>query len=132
MQILREGLVTAKSTDPEILPLKKLQQTLDIKSSEKDHEIELQNGRYIIASNSAFLQMKNKEFEKMRRIFKPGARIPNREKLAGPKLDELYEQEKKVTENLGKCNATLALDGWSTITNDAVNGISITAERKYF
>ena len=57
--------------------------------------------------------MEYKEFEKMIRILKPLARIPNRKKIARPKLHDLYEQEKeKVKQNLGNCNATLALDGW--------------------
>ena len=69
----------------------------------------------------------------MIRILKPRQRIPDRKKLAGPVLDELYEQEKeKVKKNLGNCKATLALEGWSTFTNDPVIGISITREAGVF
>ena len=64
----------------------------------------------------------------MIRILKPATGIPNPKKLAGPILDELYEQKKKVTKNLRNCNATLELDGWSTIPNDPVIGMSITTE----
>ena len=76
-----KSCVNANSTDPEFLPSKKLKQTtLDITSSEKDHEIEYQIEIYFKASNSAFLQVGNKKFEKMIRILKTGARIPNRKK----------------------------------------------------
>ena len=78
-----KSCVTSISADPEFLPPKKLKQTtLDITSSKKDHEIELQIVSYFIASNSAFLQVENKEFEKKIRILKTGARIPNRKKTS--------------------------------------------------
>ena len=64
LQILRDWLGTGSRASLQILLAqnfycrKKLKQAMrDIRSSEKDHEIEMQNGRYFIASNSAFLQV---------------------------------------------------------------------------
>ena len=98
-----KSCVTANSTDPELSPPKKLKQTtVDKTFSEKDHKIELQSERYFIASNSSFLKVENKEFEKLIRILRPGARIPNRKKLDGPILDELYEQEKEKVKKVSE------------------------------
>ena len=58
----------------------------------------------------------------MIRILKPGARIANRKKIAAPKLDELYEQEKeKVKKNRGNCNAILVSNFVSSLRNEKLN-----------
>ena len=62
-------------------------------SQEKQHEIELQIGRYFVSSNTAFRQVENQEFQKLVQKLKPGVEIPNRKRLAGPILDELYNEE---------------------------------------
>ena len=88
LQILTEWLGTGSRASLQILLTqtfyrrKNKQTTLDITSSEKDHEIELQIGRFFIASNSAFLQVENKKFEKTIPILKPGERFPNRKKIS--------------------------------------------------
>ena len=103
------------------------QTTLAMTSSDNTHDIELQIGRYFIASNTSFLQVENKEFGKLLQQLKPGVKIPNRRRLAGPILDKIYMEEKeKAKVQLANCNATLALDGWSSLTNDPVVGVSIT------
>ena len=103
------------------------QTTLAMTSSDKTHDIELQIGRYFIASNTSFLQAENKEFGKLLQQLKSGVKIPNRRRLAGPILDEVYMEEKeKAKVQLANCNATLALDGWSSLANDPVVGVSIT------
>ena len=63
---------------------------------------------------------------------KPGVDVPNRGTLAGPLPDELYEAEKKSKEKIIDRNAILALDGWSTISNEPFIGISITTRTGLF
>ena len=71
------------------------QTTLAMTSSDKTHDIELQIGRYFIALNTSFLQAENKEFGKLLQQLKSGVKIPNRRRLAGPILDEVYMEEKE-------------------------------------
>ena len=100
-------------------------------SKSMQHQIELQVTRYVVASNTAFLQVENKPFEKLFTMLRPGTKIPNRQKVSGPLLDELYGEEKsKVANFVSGCNATLVLDGWSTRSNDPIIGVSIITSSK--
>ena len=102
-------------------PSKVLKQTtMDICiSKSKQHEMDLSLVRYFVATNTPFNAAKD-FVQKM----KPGAVIPDRRRLAGELLDEVYEQEKeKVKVKVRGMNATLAIDGWSTLTNEPVLGV---------
>ena len=94
------------------------------------HQTELQVTRYIVASNTAFLQVENKQFEKSL-VLRSGTKIPNRQKVSSPLLDEVNREEKsKVVNFVSECNAMLALDGWSTTSKDPIIGVSIITSSK--
>ena len=120
----------ATSSSAETVPKKVPKQTTlfnVMTSQEKQHEIELQIGRYFVSSNTAFRQVENQEFQKLVQKLKPGVEIPNRKRLAGPILDELYnEEQKKVKALCSGMMGTLAIDGWSTVTNEPVIGVNVT------
>ena len=60
---------------------------------------------------------------------RPGTPVPDRHRLAGDLLDEVYEQEKeKVKTKVKGMNATLAIDGWSTLTNEPVLGVCFVCQ----
>ena len=85
----------------------------------------------MVALNTAFLQAENKQFEKLFTMLRPGTKIPNRQKVSGPLLDEAYGEEKpKVPNFVSGCNAALALDSWSTRSNDPIIGVSIITSSK--
>ena len=116
---------------PSSMKQTKLSVTSFSTSKSMQHQIELQVTRYIVASNTAFLQVENKQFEKLFTMLRPGTKIPNRQKVSGPLLDELYGEEKsKVANFVSGCNATLVLDGWSTRSNDPIIGVSIITSSK--
>jgi hypothetical protein len=49
-----------------------------------------------------------------------------RRQIGGPLLDEIFEQEKARIGNIIKgSNVTMALDGWSTRTNDPGLGVNM-------
>ena len=107
-------------------PSKVLKQTtMDICiSKSKQHEMDLSLVRYFVATNTPFNAAANKNFKDFVQKMKPGAVIPDRRRLAGELLDEVYEQEKeKVKVKVRGMNATLAIDGWSTLTNEPVLGV---------
>ena len=59
-------------------------------------------------------------------MLKPNAAVPDRRKVAGPLLDEIFDMEKaKVKSVISGMNATIAIDGWSTMKNQPVIGVCI-------
>ena len=115
----------------EVTPAKKMKQTtLGLVSTgpNKQHAINLQLTRYLIATNTAFIASENAQLRKLFDILRPGTAIPDRKTIAGPLLEEVFDEEKKKTVNKVKSlKATLALDGWSNVTNDPIVGISFIA-----
>ena len=99
----------------------------------KQHAIDLQLSRYLVASNTAFLASENGQLKKLFDILRPGTAIPSRKTLAGPLLEEIFDEEKKKTVGkLKSLKATLALDGWSKVTNDPIVGISFIASGEFY
>ena len=109
-------------------PAKVLKQsTLQVLSTSavKQHEIDLSVTRYFIATNTPFNAASNRHLKSLVQKFRPGTTIPERRKISGELLDEVYDQEKqKVKQQVQKAHVTLAIYGWSTLTNDPVLGIS--------
>ena len=82
----------------------------------------------IVATNSSFNAANNKQLKKLVAMLKPGAIIPDRRNIGGNLLDEIYEEEQaKVKHLISGMSATIAIDGWSTITNQPIIGICIYA-----
>ena len=109
-------------------PAKVLKQsTLQVLSTSavKQHEIDLSVTRYFIATNTPFNAASNRHLKSLVQKLRPGTTIPERRKISGELLDEVYDQEKqKVKQQVQKAHVTLAIDGWSTLTNDPVLRIS--------
>lgn len=62
-------------------------------------------------------------------MLRPGSKPPNRHQIAGDLLNEVYfEEREKAKQSVAVKRGTLSLDGWSTITNTPVIGISFTVE----
>ena len=75
-----------------------------------------------------FKGTKQVELKKLVAMLKPGAIIPDRRNIGGNLLDEIYEEEQaKVKHLISGMSATIAIDGWSTITNQPIIGICIYA-----
>ena len=109
-------------------PSKKMEQTtpgLISTSHNKQHAIVLQLTRYLVASNTAFLACENGQLNKLFDILRPGSAIRSRKTIAGPTLEEVFDEEKKkAVGKVKSLKATLALDGWSNVINDPIVGIS--------
>ena len=109
-------------------PAKVLKQsTLQVLSTSavKQHEIDLSVTRYFIATNTPFNAASNRHLKSLVQKLRPGTTIPERRKISGELLDEVYDQEKqKVKQQVQKAHVTLAIDGWSALANDPVLGIS--------
>ena len=89
--------------------------------------------RTIVALNCSFHSVENTQFQKLVGMLKPGAIVPDRKKLAGPLLDEIYEDElTKVKSHVKGLPVTMAIDGWSTIMNDPVIGVCFYAAGKCY
>lgn len=56
----------------------------------QQHEIDLQLGKFVFGTNSAFRIVENPEFVS---LLRPGYILPNRQKLGDQILDEVYENE---------------------------------------
>ena len=108
-------------------PAKQLKQsTLSVigTSASKQHAIDLQIARFILATNSSFLTVENQHFQQLVQMLRPGTTVPNRKKVSGELLDEIFQTERnKVKTFIQGAIATLAIDGWSTLTNEPVIGI---------
>ena len=122
-----ETYSTPDTTEP---PAKALRQgTLGFgsTSSSMQHQLDLQFTRYIISSNTPFLQAENRQLGKLFDMLRPGSKVPSRKRVAGQLLEEVYAEEKqKVVKLLKDANVTLALDGWSTLQNEPIIGVSIS------
>ena len=89
--------------------------------------------RYLIASNTPFLQAENEEFVKMLNMMPPGTKVPCGQTLAGPLLDQLFEVEKnKIIDFVKNSYCTIAIDRWSTRSNEPVIGVSLHSGGKSY
>ena len=104
-------------------PAKQLKQsTLSVigTSASKQHAIDLQIARFILATNSSFLTVENQHFQQLVQMLRPGTTVPNRKKVSGELLDEIFQTERnKVKTSIQGAIATLAIDGWSTLTHQS-------------
>jgi hypothetical protein len=105
-----------------------------VKTSEAfQYQLDLQLCRAIASSNAPFVFVENKEFRKYCDMLRPGASVPNRHRIGGDLLDTVYQQQlDKVKSTTAGSIATLAIDGWSSITNDPVIGVSFTCKGKSY
>ena len=67
----------------------------------KVQKLELQVGRFVFATNNAFMVVENKEFLALMDMVRPGLKLPNRKKVGGKILQSVYAQEwKKFVDSL--------------------------------
>ena len=73
------------------------QTTLGFVSSgpDKQHAINLQLARNLIATNPAFLATDKGQLEKLFDLLRPGRKIPDQKLADGPSLEEIFEEEKR-------------------------------------
>ena len=96
-------------------------------SKNKQYIFNFQITRFIVDSNTAFLQVESKQFEKLITTLRPGTRVQSRKQVSDTFLDEVYDEEKvNVVKNIEGSNATLGPDYWSTKTNDPVIGVTLS------
>ena len=77
----------------------------------------------LLATNSSFRTVENKQFRKM---LKPGTTPPDRKVCAGSLLNEVFDFEFcKVKNSVKGLVGTMAIDEWSTLTNDPVFGVCV-------
>jgi hypothetical protein len=81
-------------------------------------ELEKQVGRFVFATNSPFKVVEHPEFLKMMNMVRPSIKLPKRQTVGGRILDAVYVEEwKAFTSSLDGKYCTMAMDGWSTLTN---------------
>ena len=89
------------------VPPQKKQTTLPIStfstSKTQQHQLDLHITRYIIASNTSFLQVENKYFQELVSKLRPGTKVPSRKMVAGPLLDEVFAEEKQCCQKIKSC-----------------------------
>ena len=69
----------------------------------------------------------------MLNMLRPGTKVPCRQTLAGPLLDQLFELEKnKIIDFVKNSYCTIAIDGWSTRSNETVIGVSLHSGGKSY
>ena len=60
----------------------------------------------------------------MMQLVRPGIKLPGWQAIGGRILNDVYDAEwEKFSEAMKDKCVTLAIDGWSTLTNDPVLGI---------
>ena len=72
-------------------------------------------------------------FKDMVKKLHPGYKLPNRKEIAGPLLDDVYDEfkeEAKLKVRSGK--VCFCIDGWTNVAHDAVIGMSIQHEEDVF
>ena len=80
----------------------------------------------LIATNSSFRTVENKQFRKMLKMLKPGTTPLDRKVCAGSLLNEVFDFNLcKVKNSVKGLVGSMAIDGWSTITNDPVIGVCV-------
>jgi hypothetical protein len=104
-------------------------------SQELQYKLDLQAVRFIASSSSPFNLIEDPQFIRLWELLRPGSAPPNRIKLGSVLLDEVYkEQLQLVSQTTEGCRATVAIDGWSSITNTPVLGVafSVPSEKSFF
>ena len=108
--------------------------------------LEEQVGRFIFATYSSFTVAEHPEFRKLVGMLEPKAKLPGRRALSGRILTQVFEKEwAKFTASVdgvshvslflnpqlvGK-HVTLAIDGWSNLTNQPFLAILLDNELFY-
>ena len=92
-------------------------------------ELERQVGKFVFATNAPFSIVENKEFLGMMQMVRPGVKLPGRLAIGGRILNSVYDAEwQKFTETVKDKLVTLAIDGWSNVTNEPVLGIMMDTQ----
>ena len=86
-------------------------------------------GKFVFATNAPFSVVENKEFLQLMELVRPGIKLPGRLAIGGRILNDVYESEwKKFAETMKNKLVTLAIDGWSNVTNEPVLGIMMDTQ----
>ena len=89
-------------------------------------QLERQVGKFVFATKSPFFIVENKEFVAMMQMVRPGIKLPRRQAIGGRILNDVYDVEwHKVAELTKDKYVTLAVDGWSNLTNDPILGTTM-------
>ena len=125
---IQEQSTSSATTTSSAPPAPKKRQTaLNVISTNptRQHESDILVTRYFIATNTPFNAASNKHLAKLVQFLRPGTTVPDRRRIGGELLDEIYASEQtKVKRMVSGSNVTLAIDGWSTLTNEPVLGVS--------
>ena len=98
-----------------------------VTSPSEQHTLEIQTTRFVAASLSAFIIVENPQFIQLWQMLRSTSLPPTRANVSNKLLDEVFEQEiSNVAQFTKGERATLAIDGWSTITSAPVLGVAVT------
>ena len=130
------------SDDPDIQAGKRIRCTMQPKMNyyvvktnlQQKDDLDAQIARLFFACNLPFNLVEHDVFKQTIAMLRPGYAPPTRKKLAGPLLDQIYNEVTEAAASVlkGK-NVTLVQDGWSDIHNSPVIAHSVhTEEKSYF
>ena len=113
---IQEQSTSSATTTSSAPPAPKKRQTaLNVISTNptRQHESDILVTRYFIATNTPFNAASNKHLAKLVQFLRPGTTVPDRRRIGGELLDEIYASEQtKVKRMVSGSNVTLAIDGW--------------------
>ena len=91
-----------------------------VKTSEDQlYQINLQLARAVASTASSFNFVENKQVRILFHMLRPGVELAGRKRVGGTLLDTIYDQEvEKAKTRMSGQTVTLAIDSWSTRTND--------------
>lgn len=82
--------------------------------------------RFFYACNIPFVSVEHPEFAKLMDLLRPGVRLLGRHTLGGRLLEEEYQRVVTMAnKEMEGQRGTLSVDGWSSLTNVPVLGVSV-------
>ena len=83
-------------------------------------------GKFFFACNVPFVAVQHDSFRDLVHALNPTYRVPTRQSLAGPILDEAWKDNRHhLKESLAGRMLTMSIDGWSTADNVPLIGIAL-------
>ena len=124
--VLSPGEVQASGAIPSKLTARQLRLNPIVTPGSERRELTLQFARWVFASSLPFRAVEHVQLHKWLDLRCPGLRLCGERELGGSILDCIHEE--CMSEIKGKVKGrkvTLSVDGWSSITNEPLIGVSI-------
>ena len=102
---------------------------------EEKSKLDLAVGKFMFSQNMAFSGVENPQFRKLCSSLRPGYTPPNRKQVAGPILDDVFNEVRaNMDMEIKRKSSVLVLsqDGWSNIMNNPIIAHSLNVgDRSY-